>query len=147
MTINKFLDAIAAKLRALYPDKVVYFDEIPAEADGNFYIRCFEHSQERGLDRRRKRTLQFEVNYFCMDRDNLVYNDWAETMYDNFEQLTVVESEGKTRGIALTNLKAIKNKNTEMFQFLFDATFHFVLAPEDDELMGDLELIERVNRE
>ena len=147
MTINNFLDAIATKLRTLFPGKKAYLDEIPAEADGNFYIRCFEHSQEKGLDRRRKRTLQFEVNYFCKERDNLTYNDWAETMYDNFEQLTVKESEERTRGIALTNLKAIKNKNTDMFQFLFDATFHFVLAPEDDELMGDLELIERVNRE
>lgn len=147
MTINNFLEAIAAKLKDLFPGKVVYLDEIPKKADGNFYIRCFENTQERGLDRRRKRTLQFEVNYFCGDRDVLIYNDWVETMYDNFEHITVAESDGKTRGIALTNLKAIKNTNTDMFQFLFDATFHFVLAPEEDVLMGDLELIERVNRE
>ncbi|GAE89525.1 hypothetical protein JCM21531_3062 [Acetivibrio straminisolvens JCM 21531] len=61
MTVNKFIEAIAAKLTALWPDKKVYVDEIPQGADGNFSIQVIETSQSKHLGNRHKRTYQFDV--------------------------------------------------------------------------------------
>lgn len=144
LTLKNFIKAITEKLEKLYPEKIVHIGEIPREADGNFYVRLLDSSQEKHLDRRRKRHLQFEVLYFCVDRDTLEYLDWAEVMYDNFEQLTVaVGSEGETRTVCLRNQKAYDNKNTAMYQFLFDADFYFVLKAEDESLMETLTQKER----
>ena len=38
MTLNNFVEAIAAKLAALWPDRKVYIDEIPKDADGQLFV-------------------------------------------------------------------------------------------------------------
>lgn len=145
MTISNFLRAIGKKLKELYPDKITYYKEIPRDADGNFYARLVDSSQERHLDRRRKRILQFEVLYYCEEKDKMAFLDWAEVMYDNFEQLAVkVDDEGNVWNIDLKNQKAHENNNTMMYQFLFDAEFYFVMKPEEVPLMENLEHTERV---
>ena len=143
MTLNYFLQAIANKLKELYPNKTTYLGEIPRDADGNFYVRLIDSSQEKHLDRRRKRTLQFEVLYFCSDRDTESFLDWSEVMYDNFERLTVETGEG-VRSIALKNHKAHDNNNTMMYQFLFDAEFYFILKADELPTMETLEVAERM---
>ena len=89
MTLNDFLQAIADRLRAIWPDKTVQLNKIPRDADGQFFVGIIESGQEKHLDRRRKRTVQFEVLYFLRDGDNLAFNAWAEQMYDSFEVLDV----------------------------------------------------------
>ena len=143
MTLNYFLQAIANKLKELYPNKTTYLGEIPRDADGNFYVRLIDSSQEKHLDRRRKRVLQFEVLYFCSDRDTESFLDWSEVMYDNFERLTVETGEG-VRSIALKTQKAHDNNNTMMYQFLFDAEFYFVLKADELPTMETLEVAERM---
>lgn len=133
------MKAITAKLNELYPDKIVHIGEIPREADGNFYIRLVDSSQQKHLDRRRKRVLQFEVLYYCKERDMTKYLEWAETMHENFERLTVAMNDnGESRSIALINQKAYENRNTMMYQFMFDAEFYFVLEAEEIPLMDEL---------
>lgn len=138
MTLNNFLESIAVKLVGLWPDRHVFANEIPKNADGNFFVRVVDTSQERKLDRRRRRTVQFEVLYFLASKDNLEFNAWAETMFDEFESLSVHEKTEFVNGvekdvrrvIRLTNVSARKDDDQRVFQFLFDADFHFVISPE-----------------
>ncbi len=54
MTLNNFLEAVASKLGEIWPDRKVYVDEIPKDADGQFFVGIIESGQEKHLDRRRK---------------------------------------------------------------------------------------------
>lgn len=138
MTLNNFLESIAMKLVGLWSDRHVFVNEIPKDSDGNFFVRVVDTSQEKKLDRRRRRTVKFEVLYFMASKDNLEFNAWAETMFDEFETLSVhektevvdgVESDVR-RTIRLTNISARKDVDQRVFQFLFDADFYFVITPE-----------------
>lgn len=142
MTLNAFLEAVASKLGEIWPDRKVHVDEIPKDADGRFFVGIIESEQEKKLDRRRKRTVQFEVLYFLKSKDNMSFNTWAEEMYDHFETLTVKEPGEKTRTIRLTGQKARPDEDAHVFQFLFDAAFIFTLAPEDAPVMENLDQTE-----
>lgn len=144
MTLNNFTEAIAAKLSALWPDRKVYVDEIPKGADGQFFVGIIESEQEKHLDRRWKRSIQFEVLYFLKSKENMEFNAWAEAMYDQFETLTVQETEQKTRTIRLTGQKAKSNKNARVYQFTFDADFFFVLTSPEIPFMETLDQTEEV---
>ena len=137
MTLNNFIEAIAGKLAGVWPDRKVYVDEIPKDADGQFFVGIIESGQEAHLDRRRKRSIQIEVLYFLKSKENMEFNAWAEEMYDQFETLTVKETDQKTRTIHLTNQRARPNKNARVYQFTFDADFFFVLTPRGSGLDND----------
>ena len=107
MTLNNFIEAIAGKLTAVWPDRKVYVDEIPKDADGQF-------------------------------------NAWAETMFDQFDVLTVKETDQKDRTVRLTGQKATPNKNARVFQFTFDADFFFVVTPPEIPFMENLDQTEEV---
>lgn len=139
MTLNNILEAIAAKLTAIWPDRKVHVDEIPRNADGQFFVGIIESGQEKHLDRRRKRTIQVEVLYFLKTKDTMAFHDWAEAMYDNFDTLVVQEDEAKTREIRLTGQKARPDENARVYQFTFDADFFFVLAPPEIPNMEHLD--------
>ena len=134
MTLNDFLEAIAKKLIARWPVRHVFVNRIPAEADGNFYVRVIETSQEQKLDRRRVRTTRFEVCYLQADRDNLSFNTWLEAMLDDFETLSVFEkTEDGTdvfRSLRLTNIAANQDGDERFFSFRFDARLNFVITPD-----------------
>ena len=83
MTLILFLVAVAAKLTGIWPDRKVYVDEIPKDSDGQFFVGIIESSQEKHLDRRRKRSIQFEVLYFLRSKDTMDFNAWAVEMYVN----------------------------------------------------------------
>lgn len=51
MTLNNFIEAIAGKLAGVWPDRKVYVDEIPKDADGQFFVGIIESGQEAHLDR------------------------------------------------------------------------------------------------
>ena len=51
-------------------------------------------------------------------------------MLDEFESLTVVETENRSRLVRLTNVAARKDDDSRVYQFLFDADFYFVITPE-----------------
>jgi transcription termination factor NusB len=137
MTVNKILEAIASKLIEIWPDRNVFVDKIPKGADGNFFVGVIETSQEKKLDRRRTRSCQIEVLYFLKSDDNMAFNDWADTMYDNFETLDVEEGANKTRRLYLTGQTARKDESG-VFQFLFYVNINFVMAPEAIEFMENL---------
>lgn len=142
MTLNHLLEAVAAKLTEIWPDRKVFVNEIPRGTDGQFFVGIIDSGQETHLDRRRKRSVQLEVLYFLRSKDAMEFNDWAEKMYDQFEKLTVLEAPGKTRTIRLTNQKARPDGDSRVFQFLFDAEFFFVLTPPEIPRMENLEHME-----
>lgn len=144
MTLKAFLEAVAAKLTAIWPDRKVYVDEIPKGSDGQFFVGIIESGQEKKLDRRRKRSIQIEVLYFLKSKDTMAFLDWSEAMYDNFEDLAIEESDGKTRTVHLTGQKARADENARVFQFLFDADFFFNLTPPEIPFMEDLEHTEEM---
>ena len=74
----------------------------------------------------------------------MAFNAWAEAMHDQFETLTVQETDQKTRTIRLTSQKAKPNKNARVFQFTFDADFFFVLTPPEIPFMETLDQTEEV---
>ena len=139
MTLANFLSAIAQKLTGIWPDRLVYTCEIPQNAAGQFFVGIIESGQEKRLDRRRTRTIQFEVLYFLRSKDTLAFQAWAEAMYDNFDTLTVREDGEKTRVVHLAGQKAQPDENARVYQFLFDVGFHAVLAPEEGPTMENLE--------
>lgn len=138
MTLNNFLESIAMKLVGLWSDRHVFVNEIPKDSDGNFFVRVVDAAQEKKLDRRRRRTVKFEVLYFMASKDNLEFNEWAEAMFDEFEYLSVHEKTEVVDGvetdvrrtIRLKNINARKDDDQRVFQFLFDADFYFVITPE-----------------
>ena len=130
MTLNNFLEAVAAKLIGLWPDRHIFVNEIPKDSDGNFFVGIIETTQEKKLDRRRRRHVQIEILYFLASKDNLDFNEWSETMLDEFESLTVVENESRSRLVRLTNITARTDDDSRVYQFLFDADFYFVIALE-----------------
>ena len=113
MTLNNFLEAVAEKLVGLWPDRHVFVNEIPKDSDGNFFVGIIEATQEKKLDRRRRRHVQIEVLYFLVSKDNLDFNEWSEKML-----------------VRLTNVTARKDDDSRVYQFLFDADFYFVITPE-----------------
>ena len=138
ITLNNFIEAVAAKLIAVWPDRHVYVNQIPKDADGNFFVGIIEATQEKKLDRRRRRNQQFEVLYMLSSDDSLLFNEWAETMFDEFETISVkemtVDKYGRPvetiRGIRLTNQTARHDDEQHVYQFLFDADFYFVIREE-----------------
>ena len=135
MTLNDFLEAIAKQLIARWPVRHVFVNRIPADADGNFYVRVSETTQEQKLDRRRGRTTRCEVCYLQADRDILSFNTWLEVMLDDFETLSVFEkTEDGTdvfRSLRLTNIAANQDGDERFFSFRFDARLNFVITPDE----------------
>lgn len=120
MTLNELTRAVAARLRTLWPDRPVYVDDIPREADGCLYIGLIDSEQGQELDRRFKRSMSFQILYFRADQDALAYQDWAEALYDGFRAL---EIDGRT--VRLKNCRARENGEQRCFQFTFDADLLF----------------------
>lgn len=120
MTLNELTRAAAARLRALWPDRPVYVDDIPREADGCLYIGLIDSEQGQELDRRCKRSVSFQILYFRADQDALAYQDWAEALYDGFRTL---EAGGRT--VRLKNRSARENGEQRCYLFTFDADILF----------------------
>lgn len=120
MTLNELTRAAAARLRALWPDRPVYVDDIPREADGCLYIGLIDSEQGQELDRRCKRSVSFQILYFRADQDALAYQDWAEALYDGFRTL---EAGGRT--VRLKNRSAREDGEQRCYLFTFDADLLF----------------------
>jgi hypothetical protein len=144
VTLNDYLEAVAGVLTSLWPGRTVEVDEIPSGADGNFYVGIIESNQDRKLDRRRRRLVQFQVLYFLAKGDTMAWDDWADSMYENFEELTVNDGTASGRIVHLTGQTARHDQGQRYFQFLFNADVLFLKEPEPEPLMENLELSEGI---
>ncbi len=88
MKISDIARDIGRKLNAAFPGSVMYVDDIPAGAEGNFLLAITEISGDDGITPRRKRSVSFDVVYFSKPRDALVFADWTELMEDTLHTLS-----------------------------------------------------------
>ncbi|CCY19811.1 putative uncharacterized protein [Eubacterium sp. CAG:786] len=88
MKISDIARDIGRKLNAAFPGSVMYVDDIPAGAEGNFLLVITEISGGDGITPRRKRSVSFDVVYFSKPRDALAFADWAELMENTLRMLS-----------------------------------------------------------
>ena len=134
MTVNNVMTAIATRLGELFPDRLVYDRKIEQAADGQHFVRCIDRIHGKLLDRRRSRSYSFEVLYFRKDNDPIEFNAWAETMFLEFETLTL--ESGQT--LRVTNASATDGDDM-VFHFTFDVNFTALLDRAAGESMASLE--------
>ena len=80
MKISDIARDIGRRLKAAFPGRVMYVEDIPAGAEGNFLLVIAEIADGGGITPRRKRSVSFDVVYFSKPRDALAFADWAELM-------------------------------------------------------------------
>lgn len=80
MKISDIARDIGRRLKAAFPESVMYVDDIPAGAEGNFLLVIAEIADGGGITPRRKRSVSFDVVYFSKPRDALAFADWTELM-------------------------------------------------------------------
>lgn len=114
--INAFIEAIAARLKELFPDKRICVDELTERADGKIFIIVNNPSQTRELGGMRKRSVSFDISYVCRKNDNLDYHNWIDKMYYNFEHIKVGDTVYTAK-----NLHA--DKFDGIYHFLFDLDY------------------------
>ncbi len=139
VTLNDIVQAVAGSLKAVWPSRKVYADEIPQNADGAFYVAMEDVEQTRGLDRQQRRTVGVQVLYFLRSKDTLEYLEWADSMFDHFRMLDV-----GGRQVHLSNQSARNDSDGRYYQFLFDIDLHFVEAAPASEPMETLKTEEVV---
>ncbi len=78
MKISDIVRDIGRRLKAEFPGSVMYVEDIPAGAEGNFLLVISEISDDNGISPRKKRSVSFDTVYFSKPRDTLGFADWAE---------------------------------------------------------------------
>lgn len=139
VTLNDIVQTVAGYLKAVWPSRKVYADEIPQNADGAFYVAMEDVEQTRGLDRQQRRTVGVQVLYFLRGKDTLEYLEWADSMFDHFRMLDV-----GGRQVHLSNQSARNDSDGRYYQFLFDIDLRFVEAAPASEPMETLKTEEVV---
>lgn len=119
--VNDFVNAIADKLKALYPDFDVYADEIKQEQDltNYFFVYVVNTKQQKKLGTRCLRTYSFDIFYLQAVNQNLNFFNWTETMMKEFKFLEV-----KNNLYHVTNMEF--EKTNEISHFLFEIKFYTV---------------------
>ncbi len=147
MTLNDYIEACAEKLGELAPERHVYTEELPSNADGNFFIRLADASQETKLGDWRRRAVSMEILYFLAKRENASYNDWADGMLMSFETLKTADRTDKNGNTVyklhrVKNAKAYRDDDGRVYHFIFDIEHDFYIADGESEVMEVLEGIE-----
>lgn len=139
MTLNNMVQAVAAKLKELWPGRRVYAGEMPRDGDGAFFVGVTDSRQTGGLDRRQRRSVSIQVLYFLKGRDPTDYLEWAEVMYNSFRHLDVGDY-----SLRLHSQKARADGDNRYYQFLFDLDICFVEQAANGEVMEGLTLEEGI---
>ncbi|MFD0588851.1 DUF6838 family protein [Paenibacillus sp. GCM10027627] len=133
MTVHEIVQSVADQLRALYPERPIYVDELPANANNVYFVQCTKQSHVKGLDRRRHRSYSFEIVYVQTDKNQLNFYNWAEGMYSAFESLSIGD-----KMINLTNANATRGEDMA-FRYVFTINQVEYVAPKANDLMGSLQ--------
>ena len=88
MKISNIARDIGRRLKAAFPESVMYAEDIPADAEGNFLLVITGVSGGAGIIPRRKRSASFDVVYFSKSGDALDFADWTELMEDTLHTLS-----------------------------------------------------------
>lgn len=132
ITVNEFINAIADKLKNLYPDYDVYVDEIKQEQElsNYFFIYVIDISQTNKLSTRCQRVYNFDIFYFQPENENINFFDWTEKMMIEFKCLEVGNDLYHVTNTAFT-------KVDDVGHFTFTIKF-YTLEIEDKDKMEKL---------
>ena len=133
MKISEICRDIGRKIREKFPDSLVFAEDIPRDAEGNFLIVISEISGGGGIFPRKKRSVSFDIVYFSKPRDTLGFADWSAIME---ETLAVLNADGQIFHTA--NRSAVR---TDMqFHFMFTVSAEYIKyeteTPEMEMLEG-----------
>lgn len=133
MKISEICRDIGRKIREKFPDSLVFAEDIPRDAEGNFLIVISEISGGGGIFPRKKRSVSFDIVYFSKPRDTLGFADWSAIME---ETLAVLKADGQIFHTA--NRSAVR---TDMqFHYMFTVSAEYIEyeteTPEMDMLEG-----------
>lgn len=131
MTAEAIINAVADKLAALWPERKVRVDEVPADADGHYFVSLETPAQKRELAQRHRRTSTVSVVYFTKKHENMAYHAWAETMFQNFDTLDVA-------GQLYYPINQHAEQTGREYHFLFDLDIGVTFADPPDETMETL---------
>lgn len=118
MKISDIARDIGRRLKTAFPGSVMFVEDIPAMAEGNFLLVISEISGGGGIIPRRKRSVSFDVVYFSKPRDALVFADWAELMENTLRTLS---GEGQTFHTAERN--AVRTEMQYHYMFTVSSDF------------------------
>lgn len=128
ITINDFVNAIADKLKELYPDYDVYADEIKQEQilSNYFFIQVIDITKNQELGTRCQRIYNFDIFYFQPENENINFFNWTETMMFEFKYLKVGDDLYRITDIEFT-------KDDEVGHFTFEVKFYTIeIEPKDN---------------
>ena len=119
MKISEICRDIGRKIRERFPDSLVFAEDIPRDAEGNFLIVISEISGGGGIFPRKKRSVSFDIVYFSKPRDTLGFADWSAIME---ETLVALNANGQIFHTA--NRSAVR---TDMqFHYMFTVSAEFI---------------------
>ena len=119
MKISEICRDIGRKIREKFPDSLVFAEDIPRDAEGNFLIVISEISGGGGIFPRKKRSVSFDIVYFSKPRDTLGFADWSAIME---ETLVVLNADGQIFHTA--NRSAVR---TDMqFHYMFTVSAEYI---------------------
>lgn len=128
ITVNDFVNAIADKLKELYPDYDVYADEIKQEQilSNYFFIHVVDITKKHELGTRCQRVYNFDIFYFQPENENINFFNWTETMMLEFKCLKVGDDLYHVTDIEFT-------KDDDVGHFTFEIKFYTIeIQPKDN---------------
>ncbi len=127
--VNDFVNAIADKLKTLYPDFDIYADEIKQEKNlsNYFFIQVVNEKQFKKLGKRCQRVYNFDISYFQPENENINFFDWTETMMKEFKLLKVGNNL-----YHVTDMEFVKTD--EISHFLFEINFYTIEIEQVDKM-------------
>lgn len=136
MKLTELVQGIGGRLGELFPERLMYVDKIPAEADGNFLLNIISAGGRRGISSRKSRAVSFDLLYFSRANDKLDFMEWSDTMHELF---TDIDAGGQ-----IFHTKDRTARCDDMvFHFLFAVDVSYIEF-EQGELMEKLELLPAV---
>lgn len=96
ITLNDCVNAVADKLKSLYPDYDIYIDEVlqtddAAEVKDYFYIDHINTVPVDGVMKRIRLIHSLDISYIQDKNKNLDYFSWIDKMSKEFKELEVNE--------------------------------------------------------
>lgn len=132
MKVSELCRDIGRRLKEAFPESVMYIEDIPHGAEGNFLLVISEIADDRGITPRKKRSASFDVVYFSKPRDTTGFADWAERMEN---ALCILSTDGQ-----LFHMESRSAVRTDMqYHYMFTVSADYIDYTTEIPEMGEME--------
>lgn len=136
LTLNDCINAVADKIKNLYPDYDIYIDEVlqtddVAEVKDYFYIDHINTVPLDGVMGRIRVIHSLDISYIQDKNENLNYYSWIDTMSKEFKELEV-------NGVVVFVEDAAFEKVDKIGHCTFNISY-FIRSFEEYEKMQEME--------